>query len=108
MKGICESCEEEKDVTDIEDHLLCSECAEDIVRCDNCNAFLGINYDALEVDNFGTLGVPELHLPNHLTSVIFCNKKCLTEYLEKNKDKLDELCGVEREIRTDLGPECCY
>lgn len=86
IKNICESCEIEKEVTDIEGHLLCKECAGDIVRCDNCQTFLGINYDALEEDNFGSLGVPALHIPKHRTNLTFCNKKCLVEFLQKDKD----------------------
>lgn len=86
MRGLCESCEMEREVTKIDGHLLCKECAEEIVRCDNCNAFLDINYDALELDNFGKLCVPELHVPKQQTSLIFCNKKCLVEFLQKDKD----------------------
>lgn len=81
----CETCEEEKDVTDIEGHLLCNQCAEDIVRCSFCNMFLAINFDELEIDNFGTLSVPELALPDKQARLIFCNIDCLEGYLQKYK-----------------------
>lgn len=87
MKGKCESCEEEKEVTEIEGSLLCADCAEEIVRCDNCHTFLGINYDVLEADNFGNLSVPKLHLPKYQTNLIFCDIDCLAEFVQKEKEK---------------------
>ena len=83
VRGImCESCGEEKEVTEIDGHYLCEECSEYIVRCDSCNAFLGINHDVI-TDNFGKSEYPELSLPEEQTSLIFCNRKCLQEFLNK-------------------------
>lgn len=86
----CEGCEEEKDVKDIEGHLLCSECAEDIVRCNFCGRFLAIDVDELEIDNFGTLGVPELFLPDKQGHLTFCNIDCTEGYLQKYRQELKE------------------
>lgn len=86
----CEGCEEEKDVTEVEGHLICKECNEDIVRCNFCNRFIGINYDELEIDNYGTLSVPELALPDKQRNLIFCNIDCLEGYLQKYKKELKE------------------
>lgn len=85
MKGICENCEQEKELTGINDHLLCEVCMEDVVRCDNCVAFIGISYDKMEIDSFGKLEVPELSLPDKQTNLIFCNVECLESYLQKYK-----------------------
>lgn len=96
MKGICESCEQEKEVVAIEGYMLCEDCTEDIVICDNCQKFLGISYDMMEIDSFGKLGVPELSLPDKQTNLIFCNVNCLEEYLKKYKKELKEhdiTCG---------------
>ncbi len=92
----CESCEEEKDVMEIEGHLLCNECKEDIVICNFCNRFLAIDIDELEIDNFGTLSVPELSLPDKQTHLMFCNLDCLEAYLKKYRQELkerDTTCG---------------
>jgi hypothetical protein len=92
----CQSCEQEKDVTDIEGNLLCKECAKDIVRCDFCNRFLAIDFDELEMDNYGTLGVPELSLPDKHAHLVFCNIDCLEGYIQKYKKELkerDTTCG---------------
>lgn len=85
----CEGCEQEKEVTDIEGNLLCKECEEEIVRCDFCNRLLATSYDNLE-NNFGTLSVPELSLPDKGTNLIFCNIDCLEGYLQKYKKELKE------------------
>lgn len=89
--GICESCEEEKEVVEIEGHTLCKTCAEDIIRCTFCNRFIGINYDELEADNYGTLNVPELSLPDRLARLIFCNIDCLEDFLKKYKEELTKI-----------------
>jgi len=92
----CEGCGEEKDVTEVEGHLLCSQCAEDIVRCNFCNMFLAINVDELEMDNFGGLYVPELALPDKQYHLMFCNLDCLEAYLKKYRQELkerDTTCG---------------
>lgn len=92
----CEGCEEEKDVTDIEGNILCEECEKDIVRCDFCNRLLATSHDDLEADNFGTLSVPELSLPDKQEHLIFCNIDCLEGYLQKYKKELkehDKTCG---------------
>lgn len=92
----CESCEEEKDVMEIEGHLLCKECKEDIVICNSCNRFLAIDVDELEIDNFGTLSVPELSLPDKQMHLMFCNLDCLDTYLKKYRQELkerDTTCG---------------
>lgn len=86
-KNICDSCEEEKEVTNVEGHLLCSQCAEDVVRCGYCGAFLGLDYDELLADNFGRLIVPKLYLPGQITSLIFCNVEHLETYLKKYKEE---------------------
>lgn len=94
--GICESCEEEKEVTEKEGHLLCDVCVEDIVRCSFCNRFIGINYDELELNNYGTLCVPELSLPDKQTRLTFCNIDCLEDFLKKYRKELKEhdmTCG---------------
>ena len=80
----CESCKQEKDVTDIEGNLLCEDCAEDIVRCSFCNRLLSINYDGLET-NFGILTVPTLSLPDLGENLIFCDVDCLEGYIQKYK-----------------------
>lgn len=82
----CEGCKEEKEVIEIEGHLLCKDCKEDIVECDFCHKFLGINYDALMVGNFGKLSVPTLSLPDMMTDAVFCNIEHLEGYLKKYKD----------------------
>lgn len=82
---ICESCKQEKEVVEIEGHLLCKDCPEDIIRCDDCNVFLGLNYDYL-TDNLGRLTRPELFLPTRISSLIFCDRDCLINYLTNNKD----------------------
>lgn len=95
MIGTCESCEQEKDVSDIEGHLLCKECEEEIVRCDFCNKLIDVNIDTLE-DNFGRLSVPELMLPDIQESLKFCNIDCLEGYLKKHRKELkerDRTCG---------------
>lgn len=92
----CEGCEEEKDVTEVEGHLLCKECKEDIVICNFCDRFLAIDVDELEIDNFGTLSVPELSLPDKQEHLIFCNIDCLEGYLQRYKKELkehDKTCG---------------
>jgi predicted RNA-binding Zn-ribbon protein involved in translation (DUF1610 family) len=92
----CEDCGQEKEVTNIEGHLLCSECAEEIVRCDLCTRLLATSYDNLEADNFGKLSVPELSLPDKQARLIFCNIDCLEGYLKKYKKELkehDTTCG---------------
>lgn len=85
--NICESCKKEKNVTNIDGHLLCEECSEEIVKCDFCGNFLGVNYDALTEGNFGKLRVPELSLPDQMTNVVFCNIEHLEKYLEKYKEE---------------------
>lgn len=86
----CEGCEEEKEVTEIEGHLLCNECAKGIVRCEFCNRFLAVNYDELEIDNYGTLSIPELTLPDKQTHLLFCNIDCLEAYLKKYRQELKD------------------
>ena len=86
----CEGCEEEKEVTDVEGHLLCKECERYIVRCESCNRFLAVNYDELEIDNYGTLSVPELALPDRQTHLLFCNIDCLDVYLKKYRQELKD------------------
>lgn len=88
---MCESCEQEKpedEIVDIEGQLLCKECSEEIIRCDNCKKLLSLSYDDL-TDNLGRLSCPELFLPNRQTSLMFCDRDCLVEYLENNKDDTD-------------------
>lgn len=84
---ICESCRDEKDVTEVEGHLLCEDCAESIIKCDNpkCGKFLAIDYESI-IDNFGRSAYPELSLPDHITNMTFCDKKCLMEFLLEDKD----------------------
>lgn len=89
-KKICEGCGEEKEIGEIkevEGHLLCKDCEEDIVRCDFCTKFLGINYDALMVGNFGKLTVPELSLPDQMTNLIFCDIEHTEAYLKRYKEE---------------------
>lgn len=93
--NICEGCQKDKEVRDIEGHILCNECIEDIVNCDFCGILIGINFDVLE-DNFGRLSVPELRLPDKQTHLIFCNIDCLDAYLKKYRQELKErdmTCG---------------
>jgi len=90
----CEGCEQEKEVTNIEDHILCKECAEEIVRCDFCHKVLAASYDDLEIDNFGRLAVPELALPDKQSHLKFCNLDCLEAYLKKYRQELKEQ-GIE-------------
>lgn len=87
---ICEGCEQEKAITDIDGHLLCDDCTKDIVRCSFCNKFLAIDIDELENDNFGRLSVPELALPDKQTHLIFCNLDCLDAYLKKYRQEHQE------------------
>jgi len=47
--AVCEGCEQEKDVTDVEGSLLCEECAEDVVRCAFCNKLVAINMKNLRI-----------------------------------------------------------
>lgn len=91
--GICENCKKEKEgdkVKEIEGHILCEACAEEIVTCDFCGKFLGISYDDLTENNFGRLSVPELSLPDMITNVRFCNIDHLEKYLEKRNGKSAE------------------
>jgi predicted RNA-binding Zn-ribbon protein involved in translation (DUF1610 family) len=80
----CEGCEQEKDVTDIEGHILCDECSDDIVRCSFCKKLLATAYDDLET-NAGPLIVPTLSLPDEGENLIFCDICCLEEYIQKYK-----------------------
>lgn len=82
----CESCDTEENVIEIDGHLLCTECAKDVIRCDNCNAFLGINYDAI-IDNLGRYDYPALSLPTHQIGLLFCNADCLKEYVNTKMEK---------------------
>jgi len=84
---VCENCKKEKEVAEIEGHLLCEKCSEEIVRCDHCGKFLDISYDALTECNFGKLRVPELSLPDQITNLVFCNLEHLEEYLKKYKEE---------------------
>lgn len=95
----CEGCEQEKDVTDIDGHLLCEECAEDIVRCSFCNKLLATSYDDLET-NFGPLTVPVLSLPDKGENLIFCDIGCLEEYLQKYKREQNTLAKL-KEMKKD-------
>lgn len=89
--AICEGCEHEKDVTDVEGNILCEECADEIVRCSFCNKLLGISYEVME-DNFGRLNVPELSLPDKGEGLIFCDVDyCLERYLQKYKRERNTL-----------------
>jgi predicted RNA-binding Zn-ribbon protein involved in translation (DUF1610 family) len=82
--GKCETCKQEKDVTDVEGYLLCDECADDIVRCSFCKKLLATAYDYLET-NAGPLVVPTLSLPDKGENLIFCDICCLEEYIQKYK-----------------------
>lgn len=97
----CENCKDEKNGTEIEGHFLCGDCMEDIIRCDFCDTFLGISYDALMADNFGKLTVPELSLPDQMTNLIFCNIECLETYLKKYKEGIAgrTCCGIGYDLR---------
>lgn len=88
--AICESCEQEKDIMDVEGNLLCDECIEDVVRCSFCNRLLATNYDDLET-NFGTLTVPELSLPDKGENMTFCDIDCLEKYVQKYKREKNTL-----------------
>ncbi len=98
---ICEGCEQEKDVNDIEGHFLCWECAEDVVRCHFCNRLLEISYEAM-VDNFGRLNVPQLSLPDKGEDLIFCDVDCLEKYVQEYKVEKETLNKL-KEMRKDLG-----
>lgn len=80
----CESCDTEENVVKINGHLLCTECIKDVIRCGDCNAFLGINYDAV-IDNLGRPDYPELFLPTNQTGLMFCDMGCLEEYIHTCK-----------------------
>jgi hypothetical protein len=97
--AICEGCEQEKDVTDIEGNLLCDECEIDIVRCNFCNRLLAKCFDDLET-NFGTLTVPELSLPDKGQNLIFCDIDCLEDYVQKykrEKNVLEKMKKIKRD-----------
>jgi len=95
MEMKCESCGQMKEVANVEGHLLCSECSEDVIRCDLCRKILGLSYDDL-VDNWGRLSVPELGLPDVFHRLVFCDIEHLERYLknylkkEKKEEKKDE------------------
>lgn len=82
LRHVISGLPEDTDVWFAVGHYLCEGCSKDIVRCDSCNAFLGINRDVI-TDNFGKSKYPELSLPEEQTSLIFCNRKCLQEFLNK-------------------------
>lgn len=85
--AICEGCEQKKEVTDIDGHLLCDDCAENVVRCSCCNKLLAVTYDDLTT-NIGPLIVPELTLPDKEGSLKFCDVDCLEKYiLEYQREK---------------------
>lgn len=96
----CEGCcDKEKVVTNVEGHLLCENCEEDVVRCSFCNRLLAINFDDLET-NIGTPIVPELSLPDQQTGMMFCDVDCLEEYIHKykrEKDVLEKMKEIRRE-----------
>lgn len=90
----CEVCGKEKEVVNVEGHILCKECGEEIVRCDYCNRLLGVNFDELETNNFGKLIVPELTLPDKQAHLVFCNLDCLCEYLKKYRREIKD-CDID-------------
>ena len=96
--AICEGCNQEKEVTDVEGHLLCEDCAENVVRCGFCNKFLAVTYDDLET-NMGPLIVPELTLPDKQEGLIFCDVDCLERYVQKYQREKKVLEKVKETIR---------
>lgn len=96
--SICEGCNQEKEVTYIEGHLLCEDCAETVVRCSFCNKFLAVTYDDLAT-NIGPLMVPELTLPDKEGSLKFCDLDCLERYIleyQKEKRVLEKMKETKR------------
>lgn len=96
--AICEGCEQKKGVTDIDGHLLCEGCAEEVVRCSFCNKFLAVTYDDLET-NTGPLTVPELTLPEKEGSLKFCDVDCLERYIQeyqREKRVLEKMKEIKR------------
>jgi hypothetical protein len=96
--AICDGCEQKKDVTDIEGHLLCDDCAENVVRCSFCNKFLAVTYDDLET-NIGQLIVPMLTLPDKEGSLKFCDVDCLERYIleyQREKRVLEKMKEIKR------------
>jgi hypothetical protein len=97
--GICEGCEQEKEVTDVEGSLLCKDCEEDVVRCSFCNRFLAVNFNDLD-SNIGTPAVPELSLPDRQTSDLFCDIDCLEKYVQeyqREKRLLEKMKEIKNE-----------
>lgn len=101
LVAICEGCEQKKDVTDVEGHFLCEDCAENVVRCSFCNKFLAVTYDDIAT-NVGPLMVPELTLPDKEGSLKFCDVDCLESYIreyQREKRVLEKVKGIKRDQR---------
>jgi hypothetical protein len=90
LVAVCEGCCQEKEVTDVEGHLLCDDCKENVVRCSFCNKFLAVTYDDLTT-NIGPLIVPELTLPDEEGSMKFCDVDCLEGYVREYQRKRRDL-----------------